>query len=121
MEDKKIYVDKHVTKVMESEWGFDALHIGQFPQDWVRPGGFGMDYRNTSKNMLTTEQVLATKELKNFKCLREDDLYRRRVNATNHIETHNCSNYCKKVRKYCEIFDINKHIIMVPTMISKDF
>ena len=58
MEDKKIYVDKHVTNVMESEWGIDALHIGQFPEDWVKPGGFGMDYQRTSNNKSTTQQVL---------------------------------------------------------------
>ena len=81
---------------MESEWGFDALHIGEFPEDWVKPGGY-FDYRQTSKNMTTNEQVLEKKELKHFKCMREEDLYRRRVNASNHIETHNCSNYCKKV------------------------
>ena len=61
-----IVLNKSVKKNMEHEWGYDAIHIGTFPQHWVKPGGLTeMDYRKTSNNMLTSEDVLATKEIKN--------------------------------------------------------
>ena len=83
---------------MEHEWGYDALHVGNFPVDWVKPGGLeDMDYRKTTNTMLSSEDVLNTNELKKMKCMREDELISRRINVTNHTETHKCSNYCKRV------------------------
>ena len=93
-------LNKSVKKVMEHEWGYDAIHIGTFPQHWVKPGGLAeMDYRKTSNSMLTSDDVLATNELKLLKCMRENELVLRRINVTNHVETHRCSNYCKEVEK----------------------
>ena len=78
-----------IGNVMERLWGYSAMHIGDFPKDWVKPGGLPqMDYRTTVDAMCTSENVLQQNELKTMKCLREEDLLKRRVNIANHIETH---------------------------------
>ena len=52
--DAKKRCDECISHVMEKEWGYDALHIGNFPQDWVKPGGpFDLPYRQTSNTMMT--------------------------------------------------------------------
>ena len=85
---KKI-CDEKVSQVMEQEWGFDALHTGNFPKHWVKPGGLKpMDYRTTSDAMLSSDDVLKTKELKSLKCMKEGELFSRLANITNHTRTH---------------------------------
>ena len=103
-------LNQGVKKVMENEWGYDAIHVGTFPQHWVKPGGLAeMDYRKTSKSMMTSDDVLATNELKFLKCMRENELVSRRINVTNHAETHRCSNYCKRVEKVMVDYNAKEH------------
>ena len=38
---------------LQLEYGFNTMHEGRFPQDWVKPGGLSCDvYKETCKNML---------------------------------------------------------------------
>lgn len=103
-------LNQSIKNVMQYEWGYDAIHIGTFPQHWVKPGGLEeMDYRKTSNAMLRSDDVLATNELKFLKCMREDELISRRINITNHTETHRCSNYCKRVEKITVDYNEKEH------------
>ena len=88
--------DKEVTNVMEQEWGYDAIHVGNFPSDWVRPGGAPtmQCYRRTSDAMMTSNEVIEKKELKQLKSSQESKLFCRKVNICNHCRTHKCSKYC---------------------------
>ena len=45
----------------ESEFGFEAMHTGNFLHDWVKPGGLQMDndYPATTEGMQSSADVLA--------------------------------------------------------------
>ena len=83
----------------EYEFGLDAMHTGNFPFHWVRPGGFkdDNDYPPTSAGMQSSADVIAKRELKLPKFEREKHLYERHSNIINHAFTHKCSKgYCGK-------------------------
>ena len=64
--------------VMESEYGHSALHLGNAPEDWVKPGGLRSEgYRETCSGMQASTDVLERKELKEMKVTRENDLVQR--------------------------------------------
>ena len=81
--------------MLESRWGYGAMHPGTFPNNWVAPSGMEEDgYPSTSKSMLSSTNVLNTDELKKLKINREDDLLNRAINYINYCGTHKCSKYC---------------------------
>ena len=67
--------------MLESRWGYGAMHPGTFPNDWVTPSSIEEDgYPSTSDSMLSSISVLDCAELKNVKIYREDDLSNRAIN-----------------------------------------
>ena len=51
--------------ILEREYGINAMHTGNFPQHWVKPGGLADEgYCTTSTSMIKSNHVLATKQLK---------------------------------------------------------
>ena len=72
-----------------------AIHPGEAPHDWVRPGGLpDMKYRSSGEGMLSSQDVLHAGEMKKFKFGNEHRLYDRAVKLCNHCRTHKCSGYC---------------------------
>ena len=61
MEELKLY-DKYslqLDNICESNWGYDAMHPGIFPSDWVKPSGVEEDgCCNTVPTMLKSMDVL---------------------------------------------------------------
>ncbi len=54
-----------------------ALHPGNAPHDWVKPGGLAeMGYRSCSNGMQSSKDVLKEKELKEFKVCTECNLHK---------------------------------------------
>ena len=54
--------DKDIGALIEQNLGYNALHIGKFPEDWVTPGGMSsVNYRQTSPNMQTFSDVISKK------------------------------------------------------------
>lgn len=111
-----------VGRQFEQELGCNACHPGVVPSEWVRPGGDKQStYRTTPHRppfMQTKEDVLEKRELKQFKFQREDDLYCRSVNITNHAYTHRCSSYCWRQKLYTMPFDPARHKEDHPNMIK---
>ena len=96
-EEAKLYEDYslELSNMLESRWGYGAMHPGTFPNNWVAPSGMEEDgYPSTSKSMLSSTNVLNTAELKKLKINREDDLLNRAIHYINHCGTHKCSKYC---------------------------
>jgi hypothetical protein len=92
--------------VFTSQAGINAVHPGQAPSEWPRPGGLpSQRYRSAWSGMQSREDILAKGELKQFKFAREFDLYDRHVNMTNHCRTHRCSGYCLRPSKIPIAFD----------------
>ena len=57
---------KKIAKELESKWGMSALHPGNAPHDWVKPGGLAeMGYRSCSNGMQSSKDILKEKEFKN--------------------------------------------------------
>jgi PIF1 helicase. len=100
-----------ISETMETYFGFSAMHHGDLPSQWVKPGGQAHHgYRSQTSGMASSKDVLDTRELKVPKFQRENDLLTRRVNITNHCGTHKCSEYCIKVaRTINEPYDASKH------------
>ena len=99
-----------IGQLFEREYGFNAVHIGNFPNDWVKPGGLSNDnYCQTCDKMQSSADVVKKKELKFPKYQRENDLYERSVNIDNHARTHKCSGYCLVPKTFSEKFDSSKH------------
>ena len=108
-------VDNEMGKLMELEYGINALHPGNLPQDWVKPGGLANDnYRQTSDDMQCSRDVLDKQELKKPKFEREGDLFARQSNITNHARTHKCSDYCWKKKSFSQKFDEQLHLASTP-------
>ena len=109
--------DKHIkdaassiAATIEDEFGVNALHSGNFPKDWVKPGGLEVDnYRTTMKGMQSSEDIVKKGELKIPKHKRENDLFDRLVNVTNNARTHKCSAYCWKPKKFSQKYDEKIH------------
>ena len=99
-----------LTNMLESRWGYGALHPGLFPFDWVKPSGMLKDgYPPTSKDMLSSLNVLKISELKKIKSSREEDLLNRSINYLNHCGTHKCSNYCHVISSRTVKYNKDKH------------
>jgi hypothetical protein len=96
----------------ESEFGLEAMHTGNFPHDWVKPGGLQMDddYPATTEGMQSSADVLAQQELKQTKISRERCLYKRKSNIMNHAYTHKCSGYCTIWKELCQKYNPDIHI-----------
>ena len=104
----KNIAQKEIGYIMESQYGFNALHEGNSPEHWVKPGGLSIDhYRSTSSNMLSSNDVIERNELMSRKSVRENNLFNRSINITNQCRTHKCSNYCLKDIIYCRKFNPN--------------
>ena len=99
--------------IMEGVFGISAMHTGNAPKDFPRPGvseaAPDLNYRKTHEDMRTSDQVVAAKELKKMKSSREHHLFARRANLTNQCLTHQCSDYCKQTKQHLEYFDAEKH------------
>jgi hypothetical protein len=102
---------KKIGEEFEREFGMSAMHTGNFPEDWVKPGGFKEDddYPLTSDDMQSSADVIARAELKKFKHTREHDLFQRKSNITNHAGTHCCSAYCARMKQALQKYDPSKH------------
>lgn len=99
-----------IGKILESEYGYSALHLGSAPEDWVRPGGLREEgYRTTCDQMQKSTDVLDRMELKKIKASRENDLYQRQSNITNHCGTHKCSGYCLREKSFTVKYDAAIH------------
>ena len=95
---------------LEKQFGVNAIHCGNFPKDWVKPGGLEDDnYRTTMKGMSSSSDVIEKGELKFPKHERENELFERLVNITNHARTHKCSAYCWNPKKVSQKYDEEKH------------
>ena len=68
LEESKLY-DKYALQlgnIIESNWGYGAMHPGTFPTDWVKPSGMEENgYCKTVSAMLSSIDVLESRELKN--------------------------------------------------------
>ena len=95
---------------LEKQFGVNALHCGNFPKDWVKPGGLEKyNYRETMKYMQSSLDIIEKGELKCPKHERESEVFERLVNITNHARTHKCSAYCWKPKKLSQKYDEKKH------------
>ncbi len=104
-----------IGRVMESEYGHSALHLGNAPEDWVKPGGLRSDgYRETCSGMQASTDVLERKELKRLKVNRENDLVQRQLNMMNHCGTHRCSGYCLQEKPFYVNYDPTIHTDTAP-------
>ena len=61
------------------------------------------------KSMQSSSVVIEKGELKHPKHERENDLFERLVNITNHARTHKCSLYCWRPKKFSQKYDEKKH------------
>ena len=78
-----------IGKNLEQQYGVNAIHCGNVPKDWVKPGGLNENnYRKTIKGMQYLSDAIEIGELKHPKHKRGIDLYQRLVNITNHVRTH---------------------------------
>ena len=80
------------------------------------------NYRTTMKGMQSSEDIVKKSELKIPKHKRENDLFDRLVNVTNHARTHKCSAYCWKPKKFSQKYDekIHKKISADDRYVNKD-
>ena len=59
---------KMIGEMFEHEYGFNAIHIGNFPRDWVKPGGLLDDnYHQTCDEMQSSRDVVKKKRIKKTK------------------------------------------------------
>jgi hypothetical protein len=92
--------------VLETEYGFSAMHHGRAPQQWVKPGGQpNQGYRSSTRDMMSSKDVLEARELKSLKLQREKAALLCRVNLTNHCLTHKCTGYCWKCSNKYETYN----------------
>lgn len=69
-----------IGKILEKQFGVKAIHCGNFPKDWVKPGGFEEDnYHTTMKGMQSSSDVIEKGELKRPKHEQENDLFERKM------------------------------------------
>ena len=108
-------IDKEATatisKIMTEEYGYSALHPGMYPNEWLEPAGqprAGYD-KSVNRAMMTRKEVTERAELREFKFQRERHLYSRRVNITNHVQLHSCSDYCWRARSIDVPFNPSNH------------
>ena len=115
-------LNKRISDILERNFGYSAMHVGNFPGDWLKPGGQKEhNYRQTCPHMLSSADVIERDEMKQMKCLRENELFDRTVNIQNHVGTHKCSDYCTVSKKITVRFDPKKHSNVIDTkFIGKD-
>jgi hypothetical protein len=110
LKEAETVLDSSIGHVLETEYGYSAMHHGLPPQHWVKPGGQpGQNYRSSTRGMLSSKDVLEARELKHLKLQREDDPLLRRINLTNHCLTHKCSDYCWKLTVTYEKYNPGVH------------
>jgi hypothetical protein len=110
VERAKQILEETIARILEVNFGFGAMHHGELPSQWVKPGGLpGHGYRSAITGMASSNDVLNTKELKHMKFQQEDDLLNRRVNITNHCGVHKCSDYCLKTIFINERYNPDKY------------
>lgn len=109
--DAKAKCDEEIGQLVEAFYGIQALHSGNFPDDLVKPGSVIAkdNYRETSDDMQTSQNILDRKELKLCKFHREDHLFERKINIDNHCRMHHCSSYCAKEKKFKQPYDEALH------------
>ena len=101
---------KGISYWMENEFGYSATHIGSAPSDWVLPGGQpGSGHRQTCSDMMTKADVREKKVLRKYKFQQENQLFARCIDMTNHVATHQCSDYCWKPVRIDVPYDRAKH------------
>ena len=106
----RIEAGEAIGLILQSEYGYNAMHEGNFPADWVKPGGMEIDtYRQTCNLMLSSENVIERKELSIPKFSRERSMFKRTVNISNQCRTHRCSNYCLREIAHSVIYNANIH------------
>jgi hypothetical protein len=109
-QDAEAQLNYTIGGVLETEYGFSAMHHGTAPQQWVKPGGQpDQGYRSAFRDMMSSKDVLEARELKSLKLQREKETLLRRVNLTNHCLTHKCSGYCWKCSKKYETYNPSVH------------
>ena len=96
-----------ITELLEDDMGFYAVPTGNFYIDVVQSAAFHkhLGYRESSRGMQTSAQVLAKKELKQPKFRREDHLFARKASLINHTLYHKCSAYCLKDEQFSRPYD----------------
>ena len=95
VKDSVAKLSSNVEKLFDENFACDATHPGKAPEEYLFPMCVRDDqYRKSVPEMLTREQLLDNKELQKPKFLRENDLYCRECNLTNHSFVHTCSDYC---------------------------
>ena len=110
----KANAEKAIETVLRERLAVGAWHPGQAPKEWLGPhGAEELGYAGWSQGvanqMLDKDDVLKKKELGKFKFERESHLYCRKVNTTNHIFLHSCSEYCWRDTHKTEPFEQSKH------------
>ncbi len=112
----ELKASEEIGSLMEEKWGYSAMHHGDKPEQWVKPGGSRPEdgYRKTSAQMITSKDVLESEELKKLKVTREDDLLNRRVNMTNHCGTHKCSDYCLIAVTRSAVLEERANVVEIP-------
>ena len=86
-----------ISSVMESNWGYSAMHPGNALRDLVKYSGDPiMCYRYTYSNMQSSEEVIDKQEIRKVKCSKKNDIFNRQNNIINHVFTHKCSKSCVK-------------------------
>ena len=74
--------------ILEGEYGLCAMHTGTAPSDWVKPASnpaANQAYRRKFDDMQSARDVIERGELKRPKFLREQHLFERKANITNHV------------------------------------
>ncbi len=70
-------------------FGLHAMHTGNLPDNWVKPGGAPeSSYQLSCERMQSSKNVLDSEELKKPKWTRRTILYWQHSNITNHCHTH---------------------------------
>jgi hypothetical protein len=106
----KADAESKISNVLEGNFGINAMHPGRFPDDIVKPGGLeSLGYRSSTNGMLSSVDVIEKAELKKPKYQRENDVFDRCVNITNHTRTHKCSAYCWKEETRTVPYDETRH------------
>ncbi|KAL7554626.1 hypothetical protein ACHAWF_018133 [Thalassiosira exigua] len=111
LEEALEYCAFHLQPIMEGKFGIGAMHTGDAPKDWLRPGAnpvAKLNYRFTHQDMQTSAEVVQRAELKKPKFQRESNLYQRKSNMCNHCLCHQCSAYCSRITQFSRLFDPTK-------------
>ena len=71
---------------LQKEYGFNTMHKGLFPCEWIKPGGLLTDiYHPTCDRMLSSEDIIKKREFLLPKYSRESFMFDRTLNMANLI------------------------------------